>query len=94
MNNAINRQPQHFEMGQLPKVNQALSRDTESRQVMKICYSCGKGFCKRKGREKAGIVANRPGRYVCLQCEKAVLAGKCNRLITLNEFNPSCIKPL
>ena len=75
--------PQHFEKHILPTYNRALSRGIESRQRQKICYSCNKGFCKRKGREKASAVINMPGYYVCKQCEKAVLAGKPNRLIHL-----------
>ena len=70
--------PGHFEYSCLPEFDKTLSRDTASRQVFKICYSCSKGFCKRKGRSKAGAVANAPGRYVCQRCADAMLAGKAN----------------
>lgn len=70
--------PGRFERGCLPKFDKILSRDNVSRQLLKICYSCNKGFCKRKGRSKAGPVANAPGRYVCQKCAAAMLAGKTN----------------
>ena len=31
--------PGHFVRGSLPKLNKALSRDSVSRQIFKICYS-------------------------------------------------------
>jgi hypothetical protein len=76
--------PSHFERGVLPKFDKKLSRDNVSRQLLKICYSCNKGFCKRKGRSKAGPVANAPGRYVCQKCANAVLNGKVNKTVRLH----------
>lgn len=35
---------------------------------MKICYSCLKPFCNRKGRGKAVQVTNATNRYLCKQC--------------------------
>jgi hypothetical protein len=75
--------PQHFEHSSLPKFDKILSRDIVSRQLLKVCYSCNKGFCKRKGRSKAGPVANAPGRYVCQKCADAILAGKINNRLKL-----------
>ena len=75
--------PGHFERGCLPKFDKKLSRDNVSRQLLKICYSCNKGFCKRKGRSKAGPVANRPGRYVCQKCADAMMAGETNNRLKL-----------
>jgi hypothetical protein len=75
--------PGHFEQGCLPKFDKTLSRDNVSRQLLKICYSCNKGFCKRKGRRKAGPVANAPGRYVCQKCTAAMLTGKTNNRLKL-----------
>lgn len=61
----------HFEKHALPQYDLHLSRGPNYQQVLKICYVCRKGFCKRKGREKALEVANAPGRWVCLKCAKA-----------------------
>jgi hypothetical protein len=76
--------PGHFERGILPKLDKKLSRDNVSRQLLKVCYSCNKGFCKRKGRSKAGPVANAPGRYVCQKCAAAMLAGQANKSVRLH----------
>ena len=62
---------QHFEKHMLPGYDTQLSRGPNHLQVLKICYVCRKGFCKRKGRAKALEVANAPGRWVCLKCAKA-----------------------
>lgn len=62
---------QHFEKHMLPEYHNRAYRDIPARQVLKICYCCRKGFCKRKGREKAAEVANAPGRWICLKCAKA-----------------------
>ena len=62
---------QHFEKHTLPGYDLHLSRGPNHLQVLKICYVCRKGFCKRKGRAKALEVANAPGRWVCLKCAKA-----------------------
>lgn len=57
-----------FNRQMIPKINYALSRDFQSRQVYKICYGCEKGFCKHKGRERAAEIANKPGRFLCAKC--------------------------
>lgn len=68
---------EHFEASQLEKYDRILSRGAVSRQVVKICYGCKKGFCQRKGRAKAAPVINNPGRFVCLKCaDKLINGGK------------------
>lgn len=37
-------------------------------RLRKICFVCNRGFCQRKGRAKACVVAGHPGRYVCRCC--------------------------
>lgn len=59
---------QHFEKSQLPKYDNMLSRGAVSRQILKICYGCKRGFCQRKGRGKAAPISNNPGRFVCQKC--------------------------
>lgn len=66
---------QHFERCQLPKYDNLLSRDSVSRQVLKICFGCKKGFCQRKGRAKAAPVSNNPGRFVCKKCADKLISG-------------------
>jgi hypothetical protein len=61
---------QHFEKHMLPEYHNRAHRDINARQVLKICYVCRKGFCKRKGREKAFPIANAPRRWGCLKCMK------------------------
>ena len=73
----------HFEKAQLPQYDKGLSRGAESLQRLKICYSCRKGFCKRKGRGKAAPVANMPGRYVCQKCADAIVSGKHSARLSL-----------
>lgn len=68
--------PQHFERSLIPKYDKAMSRAVAGEQLKKVCFACGKGFCKRKGRAKAGPVVNVPGRFVCKKCEDALLAGE------------------
>jgi hypothetical protein len=60
-----------------------MSRDDVSLQRLKVCYSCRKGFCKRKGRAKAAPVANMPGRYVCQKCADAIVSGKHSARLSL-----------
>ncbi|MFA5015927.1 MAG: hypothetical protein WC504_00120 [Methylobacter sp.] len=77
---------QHFEHSQLSKHDHVLSRGAVSSQVLKICYGCKKGFCKRKGRAKAAPVINNPGRFVCLKCaDKLVNGGTVEGMTVLNE---------
>ena len=73
--------PQHFELGIIPQINQKLTRAPLTEQLKKICFSCKKGFCKKKGRSKAAIVGNHPGRYVCEKCTNDFIAGKPNSKI-------------
>ncbi|WP_031429859.1 hypothetical protein [Methylomicrobium agile] len=70
----------------IPEYQNKLSRDFESRQILKVCYGCGKGFSKRQGRAKAALVANAPGRYVCAKC--AANPPKSIQRLDLNEDRP------
>jgi hypothetical protein len=77
---------EHFEASQLSKYDRELSRGTVSRQIVKICYGCKKGFCKRKGRAKAAPVINNPVRFVCQNCaDKLVNGGVVEGITVLNE---------
>jgi hypothetical protein len=61
-----------FEQSNIQKLNHEMIRADANVQRLKVCYSCRKGFCKRKGRAKAGIIANQSGRYVCQKCVNAM----------------------
>lgn len=67
---------QHFQRSLIPKFDKQLNRDAVDVQLKKVCFACGRGFCKRKGRAKAEQVANVPGRFVCRKCADALLAGE------------------
>lgn len=77
-----------FQHSNLPKTHRILSGDVITRQELKICYSCQKGFCRNKGRTKSVPVANRPGRFVCQRCANAILSGKLNPKLELIDANP------
>ena len=68
--------PTHFEYSHLAKYDKILSRDINSRQLSKICFSCKKGFCKRKGRAKYAPVYNEEGRYICQICAEKLMRGE------------------
>lgn len=69
---------QHFQRSQIPKYDKQMNRGVVGVQLKKVCFACGRGFCKRKGRAKAEPVVNAPGRFVCRKCEVAILAGEAN----------------
>jgi hypothetical protein len=73
----------HFEQSNIPRLNHEMNRAPIDTQRLKICYSCRKGFCKRKGRSKAAAVANAPGRYVCQKCANDLMGGKANKRMTV-----------
>ena len=77
----LTTQPQHFESSIIPRLGHKLSRAPVDEQLKKICFSCEKGFCKRKGRGKFSIVSNHPGRYVCEKCTRDFINGKPNSKI-------------
>jgi hypothetical protein len=72
-----------FDRSNIQKLDHLMSRDDVSLQRLKVCYSCRKGFCKRKGRAKAAPVANMPGRYVCQKCADAIVSGKHSARLSL-----------
>lgn len=77
-----------FQRSNIAKLHQAMARDTLDRQVLKICFSCLKGFNKRKGRTKTTPVHNVPGRFICERCANDLLAGKTNpRLKVISDIN-------
>lgn len=69
---------QHFQRSKIPKYDKQLNRGAVDVQLKKVCFACGRGFCKRKGRAKAEQVVNAPGRFVCKKCADALLAGEAN----------------
>lgn len=55
-----------------------MNRGPAGEQLKKVCFACGRGFCKRKGRVKAEQVVNAPDRFVCKKCADALLVGEAN----------------
>jgi hypothetical protein len=72
-----------FEQSNIPRLNHEMIRADANVQRLKICYSCRKGFCKRKGRAKAAEVFNMPGRHVCQKCANELTSGKTSDRITI-----------
>lgn len=76
----LTTQPKHRYHSMTPCLEHNLSRAPISEQLKKICFSCEKGFCKRKGRAKFCTVNGQPHRYICEKCTNNLLAAKAQRL--------------
>lgn len=73
-----------FERDNLPKHITRLNR-VDDAYLRKICYSCLKGFCKKKGRAKAAIVANALGFYICKKCLDKAKRGESDCILPVHD---------
>jgi len=66
-----------FLRSNIQKLGNQLSRDIVVRQQLKICFSCKKGFCRRKGRAKVqNEILNAPGQFICESCVNKFFNGE------------------